>query len=81
MAHDRIAVSRYLFAATAVYFSLSMYALVISKILPEHWAQGKILRAIRDDNHYCYILPMLPPILLFFVFFNWMGLKLHSHNA
>ncbi|KAI9331885.1 hypothetical protein BDR26DRAFT_659973 [Obelidium mucronatum] len=70
-----------LYVGTGLYFTASMFALVISKALPESWMQGKLLRAIREDNHYCYILPLLPPILLFFVFFNWMGLKLHRHNA
>ncbi|KAI8621106.1 hypothetical protein BC830DRAFT_1058540 [Chytriomyces sp. MP71] len=43
--------------------------------------QHQILRAIRNDNYYCFVLPLMPPILLFFVFFNWLGLKLHRHNT
>ncbi|KAJ3186107.1 hypothetical protein HK101_009743 [Irineochytrium annulatum] len=68
-----------LLALIAFYFSASMYAILISKVMPD--TGNAVLDFIKYDHHYCYLLPLLPPVVLFFSLLNWLGLKLFRHNV
>jgi hypothetical protein len=59
-------------------FAFELYAMVISKMLPE--TGSVILDWIRQDDYYHVLIPMLFPVLFYFVTFNWMGMKFFRHN-
>ena len=40
----------------------------------------QILDWIHDDNFYGYLIPTLLPMTIYFVFYNWLGLKLFRHS-
>lgn len=61
-----------------LFFFFSMYALVISKILPDtgvFWLDN-----IKYDYYYCLLIPLTLPASVVFVFINWLGLKIFRHN-
>eukprot|EP00842_Homolaphlyctis_polyrhiza_P001376 jgi/Hompol1/2239/HPOL_002101-RA len=67
--------------ATTIYFGFNMFTIVISKtLLPRptgHW----LLDWIQNDHYYCYLIPTLGPVCVFFIFFNWLGMKYFRQNA
>ncbi len=40
-----------------------------------------IVYHVQQDKHYKHLLPLLGPVSLFFITWNWFGLKLFRHNA
>lgn len=56
-----------------------MYALVVSKLLPDTGVE--LLDAIKRDRYYCKVVPVsLLMVTFLFVYFNWMTLKYFKHN-
>ncbi|KAI9224649.1 phosphatidylinositol N-acetylglucosaminyltransferase subunit Y-domain-containing protein [Blastocladiella britannica] len=59
-------------------FALWVYAAIVSKLLPPtgYW----MLDAIQADHYFCYMVPLTLPVTVYFVIWNWFGLKLYKHN-
>jgi len=38
------------------------------------------LDTIKHDWYYCVLIPLTLPVMVFFVFWNWMGMKYFRHN-
>ncbi|KAJ3414584.1 Nitrogen permease regulator-like 3 [Chytridiales sp. JEL 0842] len=51
-----------LLGLVSLYLTSSLYAILLSKWLPTFG--NPILDFIKHDQHYCYLLPILPPVLL-----------------
>eukprot|EP00744_Colponema_vietnamica_P008040 GILI01011493.1.p1 GENE.GILI01011493.1~~GILI01011493.1.p1 ORF type:complete len:110 (-),score=22.33 GILI01011493.1:486-782(-) len=61
-----------------VFFFVSMYALVFSKLLP---ATGHhILDWIARDWYYCLLIPLLIPTTVIAAYVNWVSMKFFRHN-
>lgn len=59
-----------LLIATYVMFVASMYAIIVSKIMPV--TGNKVLDWIKDDRYYCYLVPLtFVPVTLTAVTWNW----------
>ncbi|KAF9585720.1 hypothetical protein BGW38_001059 [Lunasporangiospora selenospora] len=67
-----------LFFCTMTGFTVSMYALVASNYMP--MTGNKILDWIKQDSHYCMLVPVTIPVTVLAVLFNWLGMKLFRHN-
>ena len=67
-----------LFFISISFFIISIYAIIISKKLS--YTGNIYLDAIKDDEYYCYLLPLLIPITIIAVYLNWLGLKFFKHN-
>ncbi|ORZ23799.1 phosphatidylinositol N-acetylglucosaminyltransferase subunit Y-domain-containing protein [Lobosporangium transversale] len=67
-----------LFFSTMIGFTTSMYALVASNYMP--MTGNKTLDWIKQDSHYCMLLPVTIPVTVLAVLFNWLGMKLFRHN-
>ncbi|KAF9979388.1 hypothetical protein BGZ65_006653 [Modicella reniformis] len=67
-----------LFLSTMIGFTASMYALVASNYMP--MTGNKILDWIKQDSHYCMLVPVTIPVTVLAVLFNWLGMKLFRHN-
>ncbi|KAF9963188.1 hypothetical protein BGZ70_007590 [Mortierella alpina] len=67
-----------LFFCTMIGFTLSMYALVASNYVPK--TDNKTLDWIKQDSHYCMLVPVTIPVTVLAVLFNWLGMKLFRHN-
>ncbi|GJJ76936.1 phosphatidylinositol N-acetylglucosaminyltransferase subunit Y [Entomortierella parvispora] len=67
-----------LFFSTMVGFTISMYALVASNYMP--MTGNKTLDWIKQDSHYCMLVPVTIPVTVLAVLFNWLGMKLFRHN-
>jgi len=39
-----------------------------------------LLAALQADDYYVFLVPMLLPVGIVFVYVNWLGLKLYRHN-
>ncbi|KNE57947.1 hypothetical protein AMAG_18358 [Allomyces macrogynus ATCC 38327] len=55
-----------------------LYAAIISKLMPATGIWW--LDAIRDDLYYCFLIPLMAPVSIFFLIWNWYGKKLFRHN-
>eukprot|EP01006_Ploeotia_vitrea_P060627 TRINITY_DN76247_c0_g1_i1.p1 TRINITY_DN76247_c0_g1~~TRINITY_DN76247_c0_g1_i1.p1 ORF type:complete len:135 (+),score=35.27 TRINITY_DN76247_c0_g1_i1:66-470(+) len=78
-AHDNLRCRGWtLMVAVLLFFAGSMYAIVVSKMMPtkEHW----LLRAVAEDTYYCLLVPLLIPSTFFAVYLNWLGLKFFRHS-
>ncbi|KAF9999189.1 hypothetical protein BGZ79_007193 [Entomortierella chlamydospora] len=67
-----------LFFSTMIGFTVSMYALVASNYMP--MTGNKTLDWIKQDSHYCMLVPITIPVTVLAVLFNWLGMKLFRHN-
>ncbi|KAI9319065.1 phosphatidylinositol N-acetylglucosaminyltransferase subunit Y-domain-containing protein [Dichotomocladium elegans] len=67
-----------LIAATAIMFISSMYALIGSKYVPD--TNNKILDWIKHDEYYCLLVPITAIVYVYFIVWNWMGMKFFRHN-
>ncbi|KAI9183956.1 hypothetical protein H9P43_003008 [Blastocladiella emersonii ATCC 22665] len=65
-------------AALGVGMAVFVYCAVVSKVLPPtgYW----LLDAVRDDRYYCYLVPLIVPVTVYHVIWNWFGIKLFKHN-
>ncbi|KAI8593231.1 hypothetical protein BDZ88DRAFT_190465 [Geranomyces variabilis] len=77
-----------LLLGTAVYFVGTMYGLTRGLVAGDQSPNQK-LRSLRmripaemeTSTYYILLLPLLSPVAIFFIFFNWFGLKFFRHNA
>lgn len=67
-----------LMVAMAVLLGASMYAIVVSKLLPDTGVW--LLDAVKHDHYYCYLLPACIPATMLFIYINWLSLKFFRHN-
>lgn len=63
---------------TLVGYIIGMYALVVSKIMPE--TGNPILDWIKHDYYYSSLVTVMLPVTVIFVYFNWLSLKFFRHN-
>lgn len=63
---------------TYIGFITSIYALVVSKFVPE--SGNELLDFIKRDEYYGVLVPLTVPVTLIAVIFNWMGMKFFRHN-
>ncbi|KAI8818348.1 uncharacterized protein EV422DRAFT_182303 [Fimicolochytrium jonesii] len=74
-----------LLGVTACWFVGGMWALVWPGV--GNGGDGKegvrmeIPVPMSTKMYYAMLVPLLPPVTIFFVFFNWLGLKFFRHNA
>ncbi|ORZ27556.1 phosphatidylinositol N-acetylglucosaminyltransferase subunit Y-domain-containing protein [Catenaria anguillulae PL171] len=54
------------------------YAAIMSKMLPATGIWW--MDAIREDRYYCFMVPLVLPLTIYHVIWNWFGLKLFRHN-
>ncbi|KAI8926168.1 phosphatidylinositol N-acetylglucosaminyltransferase subunit Y-domain-containing protein [Entophlyctis helioformis] len=71
----------FLLAFTIAYLGFNAFTIVGSKLLIPEQSGSEILDWIRNDRYYCYLVPILGPVFVFFVFFNWLGMKYFRQNA
>jgi len=79
---------------TWTFFIVTVYTLFLSKLLVPYWDLqaytsselgwqryiGNLLLWIQKDFHYCFLVPLTFPVIFFFVFLNWLGMKYFRHN-
>ncbi|ORZ17192.1 phosphatidylinositol N-acetylglucosaminyltransferase subunit Y [Absidia repens] len=56
----------------------TMYAMIGSKYAPK--TNIKWLDWIKDDQHYCLLVPITAIAWIYFIVWNWMGMKFFRHN-
>ncbi|KAJ2632171.1 hypothetical protein H4R22_001450 [Coemansia sp. RSA 1290] len=67
-----------LLGLTSVLFISTMYALVVSKFMPETGVA--FLDAVKDDRYFCLLMPITGLSFVFAVFWNWLGMKFFRHS-
>ncbi|KAI8147097.1 phosphatidylinositol N-acetylglucosaminyltransferase subunit Y-domain-containing protein, partial [Fennellomyces sp. T-0311] len=67
-----------LLAATAIMFFGTLYAMIGSKFVPD--TQIEILDWIKHDQYYCLLVPITAIVFIYFIVWNWMGMKFFRHN-
>jgi len=56
-----------------------LYWIIFSKLLP--YTGHPVLDWLKDDHFYCILLPILcGPILILFVYLNWLAMKYFRHS-
>jgi hypothetical protein len=69
---------RMLIFGAAVFFVVSVYCIVGSKLLP--YLGNPLLDFIKDDYYYSLLLPLLLPTLILALYLNWLSMKFYRHN-
>ncbi|RKP06730.1 phosphatidylinositol N-acetylglucosaminyltransferase subunit Y, partial [Thamnocephalis sphaerospora] len=64
--------------STYIVFICGIYAVFVSSWMPV--TGSVVLDAIRSDQYYCLLLPLMLPVSFYAVTWNWMGMKLFRHN-
>lgn len=64
--------------ATFVAFIIMTFWMFGAKLLPE--TGNPIIDFMREDFHYCCVLPLLYPVFFIFIYKNWASLKAFRHN-
>ncbi|PRP85065.1 hypothetical protein PROFUN_07249 [Planoprotostelium fungivorum] len=59
------------------FFGASVFTIYISKVLPE--TGNPLLDTIREDHHYCYLIPLSLMTTYLFFFNNWLAMKFFRH--
>eukprot|EP00903_Cladosiphon_okamuranus_P006774 g6604.t2 len=67
-----------LLVASGVFFVISLYAIVFSKLMPP--MGHPLLDAIREDSHYCYLVPLTIYPSCAALYMSWVSLKFFRHN-
>ncbi|KAI9282191.1 phosphatidylinositol N-acetylglucosaminyltransferase subunit Y-domain-containing protein [Sporodiniella umbellata] len=67
-----------LLLTTFITFFFLIYAIVVSKLLPP--SNNKLLDWLRNDEYYCLLLPITAIAWIYWVIWNWMGMKFFRHN-
>ncbi|KAH8556738.1 phosphatidylinositol N-acetylglucosaminyltransferase subunit Y-domain-containing protein [Umbelopsis sp. PMI_123] len=67
-----------LLAATFATFTITAYTAVGTYFVP--YTGYKILDAIKDDDYYCLLVPITSIVCIYFIVWNWMGMKFFRHN-
>jgi len=60
-------------------FIFSTYSMIIAKIFMPYTG-NKILDAIKDDEHYIFLIPSMLVTIIFFAYWNWVSMKFFRHN-
>jgi len=66
-------------AATFLFFVLSTYAAVVSKLMPD--TGNALLDWIKHDSYYCFLVLAVIPVTFFIVYLNWLSFKFFRHNS
>ncbi|KAI8886213.1 hypothetical protein K501DRAFT_292922 [Backusella circina FSU 941] len=64
--------------ATFIFFIGCLYAMFGSKYMPDTGI--KLLDWIKYDNYYCLLIPITAIVWIYFILWNWMGMKFFRHN-
>ncbi|CAM9753346.1 unnamed protein product [Scytosiphon promiscuus] len=67
-----------LLIGSGVFFVASLYAIVFSKLMPP--MGHPLLDAIREDSHYCYLVPLTIYPSCAALYMSWVSLKFFRHN-
>ncbi|KAL0145106.1 phosphatidylinositol N-acetylglucosaminyltransferase subunit Y-domain-containing protein [Mucor lusitanicus] len=67
-----------LLIATIFVFVMSGYSIIGSKYMPD--TNNKVLDWIKYDNYYCLLIPITAIVWIYWVLWNWMGMKFFRHN-
>ncbi|ORY91337.1 phosphatidylinositol N-acetylglucosaminyltransferase subunit Y-domain-containing protein [Syncephalastrum racemosum] len=67
-----------LLAATAIMFLSTLYAIIGSKFMPDTGVP--VLDWIKHDEYYCLLVPITALAAIYFIMWNWMGMKFFRHN-
>ncbi|KAI8580393.1 hypothetical protein K450DRAFT_236834 [Umbelopsis ramanniana AG] len=67
-----------LLAGTFTTFVVTVYATVGTYFVP--YTGIWILDAIKDDDYYCLLIPITSIVSIYFIVWNWMGMKFFRHN-
>ncbi|OUM57696.1 hypothetical protein PIROE2DRAFT_28297, partial [Piromyces sp. E2] len=59
-------------------FVMGMYSVVFSRFMAD--TGNPVLDGIKNDNYYCYLIPLLIVIIYLFIFVNWFSMKFFRHN-
>ncbi|KAI8373974.1 phosphatidylinositol N-acetylglucosaminyltransferase subunit Y-domain-containing protein [Choanephora cucurbitarum] len=60
------------------FFTFSIYSIIASKYMPD--TDIKLLDWIKKDNYYCLLIPCTAIVWIYWVLWNWMGMKFFRHN-
>ena len=52
--------------------------MVLSKLLPRTGIS--VLDAVRDDEYYCFLVPLTIVPTLVAIYLNWVGMMFFKHN-
>jgi len=69
-----------LLAAALVLLGAEFVVLVV-KALPSHVVQHPALQAVKEDWYCCFLIPLMVPVVVLAVTFNWFSIKLFKHNS
>ncbi|KAI8343545.1 phosphatidylinositol N-acetylglucosaminyltransferase subunit Y-domain-containing protein [Chlamydoabsidia padenii] len=67
-----------LLGVTFLFFTATMYAMVGSKYAP--LTNIEWLDWIKSDDYYCLLVPITAIAWIYFIVWNWMGMKFFRHN-
>ncbi|KAG2179862.1 hypothetical protein INT43_003648 [Umbelopsis isabellina] len=67
-----------LLLTTFVAFVVTVYVNVGTYFVP--YTGNKFLDAIKDDDYYCLLVPITSIVFIYWVLWNWMGMKFFRHN-
>ncbi|KAI8977989.1 phosphatidylinositol N-acetylglucosaminyltransferase subunit Y-domain-containing protein [Pilobolus umbonatus] len=59
-------------------FMISTYSIVASQYMP--LTGNSILDWIKSDDYYCLLIPITAIVWIYWVIWNWMGMKFFRHN-
>jgi hypothetical protein len=66
-----------------MFLSVSSFAVFFYVTLLSWWQptlSNRFIDAIRDNNYYLLLLPVLIPTLVFFTWMNWLGMQFFKRN-
>ena len=69
---------RRLIYCSAVFFVLTMYAIVGAKFFP--YMGNPFLDFLKDDTYYSLLIPLLIPTIILGIYLNWLSMKFYRHN-
>jgi phosphatidylinositol glycan anchor class Y biosynthesis protein len=61
----------------ATFFVFTMYSLFFAK--DQEISEYIIIKFMRLDYHFCYLVPMLIPVTFVFAYTNWISMKFFRH--
>ncbi|KAI9090309.1 hypothetical protein DFS34DRAFT_645321 [Phlyctochytrium arcticum] len=75
-----------LLSVTIFYFCVGMWYLFRTPVLRDSEQLVQLLsekntRRVPKESYYALLIPQLGPAFIYFIFFNWLGLKFFRHNA
>eukprot|EP01017_Pseudomicrothorax_dubius_P031133 TRINITY_DN3947_c0_g1_i1.p1 TRINITY_DN3947_c0_g1~~TRINITY_DN3947_c0_g1_i1.p1 ORF type:complete len:200 (-),score=41.41 TRINITY_DN3947_c0_g1_i1:87-686(-) len=67
-----------LIALGITFFVAIIFCALLSKFLTE--PSHSIIKAIKADNYYCWLLPLMIPTTVVAVYANWLSMKFFRHS-